>query len=145
MSAQFIGLSGGSGASPCIWAYDTTELGVQNTAASMPVVRQRLPTEAIGSTTLTLTNIVVGSRYRIERAGDGSLATPTGNAEGVAADTDVPITLDVYAPGNANNNLRIKVRKGTSAPKYLNFETLTTLILAAQSIYIAQVADTIAA
>ena len=105
---------------------------------------QRLSTDSIGVTTLTLTNVVVGSRYRIERAADGSLATPTGNAEGVAGASTVAITLDYYSAGNANNDLRIKVRKGTSAPKYLPFETQATIGAAAQSVYVAQVADPIA-
>lgn len=104
----------------------------------------RLLTDPVGTTTLTLTNVVVGSRYRIERQGDGSLATPTANAEGVAASATVPITLDYYAAGNANNDVRIKVRKGTAAPKYLPFETQATLGAAAQSTYVAQVADPIA-
>lgn len=104
----------------------------------------RLSTDALGSMTLTLTNVVVGSRYRIERQDDGSLATPTANAEGVAASSTVAITLDYYSPGSANNNLRIKVRKGTSAPKFAPFETLATISAVAQSAYIAQVADPIA-
>lgn len=106
--------------------------------------QQRLSTDALGTTTLTLTNVVVGSRYRIERQGDGSLATPTANAEGVAGSSTVAITLDYYAAGNANNDVRIKVRKGTAAPKYLPFETQATLDAAAQSTYVAQVADPIA-
>lgn len=70
---------------------------------------ERLSTEPLGTTTLTLTNVVVGSRYRIERQGDGSLATPTANAEGVAASGTVAITLDYYSAGNANNDLRLKL------------------------------------
>jgi hypothetical protein len=119
-------------------------------ARSIPFPRaeaatQLLPTDVVGSMTLTLTNVVVGSRYRIERQGDGSLATPTGNAEGVAGASTVTITLDYYAGGSANNDLRIKVRKGSSAPKYQPFETLATIAAGAQSVYVAQVADTIAA
>lgn len=108
------------------------------------VGRQRLPSEPVGTTTVTLTNVVSGSRYRIERQSDGSLATPTANAEGVAGSSTVAITLDYYAAGNANNDVRIKVRKGTAAPKYLPFETQATLGAAAQSTYVAQVADPIA-
>ncbi len=105
---------------------------------------QKLPGDVLGQMTLTLTNVVVGSRYRIERQGDGSLATPTANAEGVAGASTVPITLDYYSSGSANNDLRIKVRKGTAAPKYQPFETLATVGAADQSSYIAQVADPIA-
>lgn len=105
---------------------------------------ERLATEPIGTTTLTLTNVAVGSRYRIERQADGSLATPTGNAEGVAGAATVALTLDYYAPGSANNNLRVKVRKGTGSPRYQPFETQVTVGAAAQSVFVAQVADTIA-
>lgn len=105
---------------------------------------ERLPNEPLGTMTLTLTGIVAGSRYRIERQGDGSLATPTANAEGVAAGSSVAITLDYYGSGSASNDLRIKVRKGTSAPKYQPFETLATVGAAPQSAYIAQVVDPIA-
>lgn len=102
---------------------------------------QHLPGDPLGQMTLALTNVVVGSRYRIERQGDGSLATPTGNAEGVAGATTVAVTLDYYGIGSANNNLKAKVRKGTSAPKYQPFETLVTISAAAASVYVAQVAD----
>lgn len=91
--------------------------------------------------TLTLTNVAVGSRYRIERVGDGSLATPTANAEGVAAGTTVAITLDYYASGSANNDLRIKIRKASGSPYYRPFETQVTLGRADQSVFIAQQQD----
>lgn len=105
------------------------------------VGRMRLPTEPQGSMVLTLTNVVVGSRYRIERQGDGSLATPTGNAEGVAGASTVAITLDYYAGGSANNDLKIKVRKATSGTTYKPFETQATVGAANQSIYVGQIAD----
>jgi hypothetical protein len=99
------------------------------------------PTDAIGTTTVTLTNLVPGSRYRIERAGDGSLALPSANAEGVAAGSEVALTLDYYATGSPNNTLRVKVRKATSEPRYKPFETQVTLGPAAQSSFIAQQPD----
>lgn len=105
---------------------------------------ERLSTEPIGQVTLTLTNVVVGSRYRIERQGDGSLATPTGNAEGVAASSTVPLLLDYYAGGSPNNDLRIKVRKGTSPQKYQPFETQVVLSAAGASAFVAQIPDPIA-
>lgn len=108
----------------------------------------RLPTDPLGSFTLVLQNVVVGSRYRIERTDTGALATPTSNAEGtvpgVSGVTDVSITLDYYAPGNAGNDLRAKVRKGTAAPKYQPFETQFTAQSGTVNAYVAQVADTIA-
>lgn len=112
-------------------------------AGVMAFARQRLPTDAQGTMTLTLTNVAVGSRYRIERIGDGSLATPASAAEGVAASGTVALTLDYYPSGNASNDVRIAVRKASAPPKYQPFETQTTLGAAAQFIYVAQVADPI--
>ncbi len=102
---------------------------------------ERLPTEPLGTMTLTLTNVVIGSRYRIERQVSGSLATPTANAEGVAAGTTVAITLDYYVTGSANNDLKIKARKASSAPSYKPFETQTTIGAQDQSIFVGQIAD----
>lgn len=103
---------------------------------------QKLSTDSIGTTTVTLTNVVVGSRYRIEVAGTGALAEPTANAEGVAASSTVPITLNLYAAGNANNALRVKVRKATpGSTAYRPFETQLTLSAAAQSAFVGQIED----
>lgn len=122
-------------------------IGLQPSAAR-PHGIGRLPTDPLGSFTLVLKNVVVGSRYRIERTDTGALATPTVNAEGtvpgVSGVTDVSITLDYYAVGNAGNDLRAKVRKGTSSPKYQPFETLFTAAAGTVNAYVAQVADTIA-
>lgn len=123
--------------------YPSTELGI-HPVGPVSRGRQRLPSEPIGTFTLRLTNIVVGSRYRISRSGDNSLATPTASAEGVAGATTVDITLDLYAAGNANNDLAIDVRKGTSATKYLPFRTQATAQSGTVTAYISQVADTIA-
>ena len=124
---------GGIGAQPC---------------AGRPIGIGRLPTDPLGSFTLTLKNAVVGSRYRVEVAGTGALATPTGSAEGtvpgVSGLVDVSITLDYYAPGNSANNLKVKVRKGTAAPKYQPFETLATAQSGIVTSYISQIADSIA-
>ena len=98
-----------------------------------------LPTDPIGTNALTLTNLVSGSAIRVEEA-DGTLR------EFREADaTSEAFTLDVYSAGSAKNNLVIKVRKGTAAPKYLPFTTYVTAAVGSQSVYIAQVADTIAA
>jgi hypothetical protein len=75
----------------------------------------RLPTDPVGTFTLRLKNIVRGSRYRIEVATTGALADTDGEGDapaGTGTTTDVDITLPYYASGNANNDLRIKVRKG---------------------------------
>jgi hypothetical protein len=100
---------------------------------------QRLSGEYIGYMTLTLTNVVVGSSIRIELAGSGTLVEFR-----TATLTSEVFTVPYYAPADPGNDLRIKVRKGTSATKYQPFETLATAGEAAQSVYIAQVADPIA-
>jgi hypothetical protein len=98
--------------------------------------RQSLPTDSIGTFTLTLTNAVVGSAIQVEdQAGTTTLYN------GVAAASTVVITLGAYAPGSGLNDLRIKVRKGSSAPFFQPFETLTTAFPGAQSIYVAQTPD----
>ena len=96
----------------------------------------RWPTDPIGTFFLTLTNVVIGSRVHVERQGDGMAVY-----DAVAAASDVTITLNAYAPGNVNNALRIKIRKGTGSPTYRPFETLVTAVVGAQSIYIGQIAD----
>lgn len=102
------------------------------------VSQQRLPTDSIGTFTLTLTNLVVGSAIRVE--------TQTGTLiefRTAASGTEV-FSVPAYDSGNAANDLRIKVRKGTSAPKYLPFSTLATAAVGSASVFVAQVADPIA-
>ncbi len=106
----------------------------------------RLPTDPVGTFTLTLHNVVRGSRYRIERIGDASLATPTGNATGVvpagAGDTtDLEITLDYYAAGNANNDLAIKVRKASESPYYRPFDSQAEARAGAVDVFVSQQLD----
>ena len=93
-------------------------------------------TDSIGTFYLSLTNVVVGSRIHVEKQSDG-----TQYYDGVADNSTETIALDVYVPGSANNDLRIKVRKGSDAPTYKPFETLATAIVGIQSIYIGQIAD----
>lgn len=100
---------------------------------------QKGPTDAIGTFDLTLNNIVIDSVIRIEIASTGALV----ELRTADATTEV-FSLPAYSGGNVNNDLRIKVRKGTAAPKYLPFSTLATASVGAGSVYIAQVADTIA-
>lgn len=96
----------------------------------------RLPTDSIGSFTLTLTNLVVGSVIRIEIASTGA------EVETRTADTTSEVfVIPAYSGGSAFNDLRIKVRKGSGTPFYRPFETLATALIGAQSIYIAQIPD----
>ena len=96
----------------------------------------RWPTDPIGTFALELTNVVIGSRIHIETQGDG-----TALHDSVADATSETISLSAYASGSAYNALRIKVRKGTGSPTYKPFETLTTAIVGAQSIYVGQIPD----
>ena len=97
---------------------------------------QRLSGEAIGVFELTLTNVVVGSRVHVEKQSDGTTISDT-----VAAGSTVDITLSAYVSGSADNDLRIKVRKGSSATYYKPYETLATAIVGEQSIYVSQIPD----
>lgn len=95
-----------------------------------------LPTDPIGTFALTLLNLVVGSSIQIEdQAGTTTLYN------GSAAGMSQLINLDAFAPGSSLNDLRIKVRKGSSAPYYQPYETLATASVGAQSIYVSQIKD----
>lgn len=108
------------------------------TAGLVKVERQSLPDDPIGAFTLTLTNVVVGSAIQVESQFAGSSLY-----NGTAASSTPVIVLPTYAGGGSNdlNNLRIKVRKGSAAPYYKPFETLTTAFVGSQSIYCAQIPD----
>lgn len=99
---------------------------------------QALPTDPVGTFYLTLTNVVVGSRLRVE-----SQVAGTSLYDGDAATSSPVITLSCYAGGNSNdlNNLRIKVRKGTASPFYQPYETLATAIVGSASIFVSQIPD----
>ena len=94
------------------------------------------PAPVLGTTTLTLTNLVVNSAIRIEVASTGALVTSR-----TAASASEEFSLDYYTSGSASNDLRIKVRKASSAPLYKPYETQATLGAASQSIFIAQQLD----
>lgn len=100
------------------------------------IARQSLPGDAIGVFALTLTNLVVGSAIQIE----DQLGTTT-LYNGVAASTSQLINLSAYVGGSSLNDLRIKVRKGSSAPYYQPYETLATAIVGSGSIYVSQIPD----
>ena len=119
-----------------IFDYDTSLKPVLSVCGMTSFSVQRFPTDPIGTFSLTLTNVVVGSRIHIETQGDGTTLH-----DSVADATDETISLSAYASGSPYNALRIKVRKGTGSPTYKPFETLATAIVGAQSIYIGQIAD----
>lgn len=100
------------------------------------LAQQSLPTDAIGVFALTLQNVIVGSAIQIE----DQLGTTT-LYNGTAATTSPLINLSAYAGGSSLNDLRIKVRKGTGAPYYKPYETLTAAFVGSQSIYVSQIQD----
>lgn len=110
-------------------------VGVGSTALGVA----RLPSDPIGTHTLTLTNVAVGSRVTIR---DQANTTEFHNA--IAASATVAIALQVYAGGSPLNNWSIRIRKASAAPKYLPFETLMTATVGSSSIYVSQIPDTIA-
>lgn len=96
----------------------------------------RFSTDPIGNFALTLTNVVTGSAIQIESQ-DGTTTLHNGTASG----STVVINLSAYAAGSNLNDLRIKVRKGSAAPYYQPYETLTTATVGAQTIYVSQIPD----
>ena len=97
----------------------------------------RLPTDPLFFANLTLENIVVGSRYRVTRASNGDeLAT------GEAANTTVTLTgIAVYSNPML---VKIAVRKGTTAPKYIPLDAYASMTRGTATAYISQVPDPIA-
>lgn len=110
--------------------------GIEPINAVGAVGYARLPTDPIGSFTLTLTNVVVGSAVQVEVFSTGAVLSNS-----TAAATDVTLVLPAYAAGSPLNDLRIKVRKGSSAPFYRPFETLAVAEVGDASIYVAQIED----
>lgn len=86
------------------------------------------------SHTLTLTNVVVGSRVHIRDQAD----TVT-HYDDLAAASSVVIPITVY--GDSRDNWRIKVRKASATPYYQPWETIMTATAGASSIYVSQIPD----
>jgi hypothetical protein len=99
----------------------------------------RFDSDPLGNCNVTLLNCVVNSRYRIEISSTGALVN-----EGTIANATTVIAVPYYVDGNAGNDLKIKVRKASSAPKYQPFETFTTASIFGSVVYVSQVPDTIA-
>jgi hypothetical protein len=113
-----------------------TERGRGYSRKGVVLSRGRLPTDSTGTFTLTLTNIVIGSVVRIEIASTGA------EVETRTADTTSEVfSVPAYSAGSTNNDLRIKVRKGTSPTFYKPYETLATALVGSGSVYIAQIPD----
>ncbi|MCK4620732.1 MAG: hypothetical protein KAT62_00815 [Desulfuromonadales bacterium] len=84
---------------------------------------------------VNMTNIVVGSQYRIQKTSDGSEL-----ASGVAGTTTATETLALPS----GTQIDVIVRKGSSGTKYLPFETSGVTNETEITVYIAQVEDSIA-
>lgn len=115
--------------------YNNGRLGMEPVAGLSSFGVKRLPTDSIGTFVLTLTNLVVGSAIRVETQA-GALVEFR-----VAAASSEAFNVPAYSPGSASNDLRIKVRKGTSAPFYRPYETLATAAVGSQSIFVSQIPD----
>lgn len=96
---------------------------------------QPLPTDSIGLCNLTLLGVVAGSVIYIETLAGTPVASRT------ASSASELFSVPAYAVGSANNNLRIKVRKGSAAPFYQPYETQATASVGAQSIFVSQIPD----
>lgn len=119
----------------CFYTLAAGSIGTKTSinAASFGVLR--LPTDPIGTFTLSLTNLALNSAIQVQ-AQDG---TPIYNG---TADTSTKIlNLQAYAPGSPLNDLIIKVRKGSSAPYYQPWSTQTTAIKGSQTIFVSQIPD----
>lgn len=86
------------------------------------------------SHTLTLTNVVVGSRVHIRDQAD----TVT-HYDDIASASSVVIPITVY--GDSRDNWRIKVRKASAAPYFRPWETIMTATAGSSSIYVSQIPD----
>ena len=110
--------------------------GPMNPNCGVVVSRGRLATDSIGNCLVSVTNAVVGSRYRIEVSSTGVMVV-----EGDVADADFTVNVPVYPSGNSANTLRLKIRKATSSPFYRPFETQITASLLGASAHILQQLD----
>lgn len=84
--------------------------------------------------TLTLTNVVTGSRILIR-----DQANTTTHYDDVAAGSTVEIPITVY--GDSKDNWIVKVRKASGSPYYIPWETLMTATAGSSSIYVSQIPD----
>ena len=115
---------------------DSAVRGKSRTNNMIALSRALLPTDPVGTYGLTLINVVLGSAVQIEIASSGVVVSNS-----TAATSTVVLTLPAYVGGSASNNLRIKVRKGTAAPFYQPYETLTTAFVGSTSLYVSQISD----
>ena len=112
-----------------------TTRGPMDPSAGQVYARQRLSTDSIGTFTLTLTGLVIGSAIQIETQAGALVENRTAGA------TTEVFSVPAYVAGNASNDLRIKVRKGSAAPFYRPYETLATAFVGSASVFVSQIPD----
>lgn len=95
----------------------------------------RLATDTVGNFTMTLTNVVAGSSIQVETTAGAPVQFAS------ALTTDVVMSIPVYASGSGLNNLRVKVRKGSTSPYYQPWETQTTSFVGSQTLFVSQIPD----
>lgn len=95
------------------------------------------PGDYAGTTvSITLTNVVAGSTYYVY-----NLASSTLLGSGTAASSTITIPNVPYI---ADYNIMIRVRKGSTLPKYIPFETQATVNASGVAVYVSQSPDSIA-
>lgn len=85
---------------------------------------------------IVLTNVVVGSRYYVYKTSGGTLL-----GSGEADSSTVTITDVAYT---TNFGITIRVRKASTAPRYIPLETQATVTSTGANVYIGQQTDSIA-
>lgn len=85
---------------------------------------------------ITLTNVVSGSTYYVYKTSDDTLL-----GSGTASSSTVTITGVTYV---SDFGITVRVRKASSAPKYIPLETQATVNSAGVSVYIGQSVDPVA-
>jgi hypothetical protein len=112
-----------------------TAVGVQAAFGAWPCLSfaAQLDNEPYLVPTISVTGMVIGSRWRVERVSDGALI-----ATGVTADGTASYS---YTTEDTPLNLRLKVRNATSAPYYKPLEVTFTLTSAGASIPVSQIPD----
>lgn len=113
-----------------------TERGRFAIGNMVSLAKQSLPNDPVGTHTLTLTNVIVGSRVAVR-----DQANTTTLYDQIAGASTVGISLSVYAGGSALNNWIIKVRKASGGTTYIPYETLMTATPGSSSIYVSQIPD----
>lgn len=103
--------------------------------AGMTTSIERLPAESIGTFALTLNNVVVGSAINIETQ-SGSVIEHR-----IATAASEVFQVPAYPSGTPANSLRIKVRKGSSAPFFQPYETQAVAAIGSQSVFVSQIPD----